>query len=98
MAVAPPSIYVLGDVYSHLQLGLCMAARWQRQLGVSFDALFLCGEVGTFTADAQLDSTTRRHGKANPCELEFLHQWAVQPQPPGLGSPGLTKRTNSGLS
>jgi hypothetical protein len=74
-------VCVIGDVHGHLQLGLCVAARWQRELGVELDAVFLCGDVGTFTAEGQLDSTTRRHGKANPCELEFLYQWSVDPQP-----------------
>lgn len=75
---------IIGDTHGHLQLGLCIVARWQSELGLSFDAVFLCGDVGTFTAADQLDSTTRRHGKANPCELEFLHQWAVIPQPPWI--------------
>lgn len=74
-------IFVIGDVHGHLQLALCMAARWQREENIAFDAVFLCGDVGTFTSDNQLDSTTRRHGKANPCELEFLNQWAARPQP-----------------
>ncbi len=43
--------------------------------------MFLCGDVGTFTSEEQLDSATRRHGKANPCELEFLYQWWTDPQP-----------------
>jgi hypothetical protein len=77
-------VCAIGDVHGHLQLGLCVAARWQRELGISFDAVFLCGDVGSFTAEDQLDSATRRHAKANPCELEFLHQWSVDPQPPWL--------------
>jgi hypothetical protein len=80
-AIANKTICVIGDTHGHLQLGLCVAARWQRELGVPFDAVFLCGDVGTFTSAEQLDSTTRRHGKANPCELEFLYQWSVDPQP-----------------
>ena len=77
-------VCVIGDTHGHLQLALCVAARWQRDLGIAFEAVFLCGDVGTFTDDGQLDSTTRRHGKANPCELEFLHQWSQDPQPPWL--------------
>ncbi len=84
MHSSAPAICVLGDVHGHLQLALCIAARWQRALGVAFDAVFLCGDVGTFTEDSQLDSTTRRHGKANPCELEFLSQWSLRPQAPWL--------------
>lgn len=79
------TVCVIGDTHGHLQLGLCVAARWQRELGVAFDVVFLCGDVGTFTADEQLDNATRRHGKANPCELEFLYQWSANPQPPWLG-------------
>src|SRR4051812_38312402 len=75
---------VVGDCHGHLQLALCALARWQRELGRAFEAVFLCGDVGAFTADAQLDSTTRRHGKTNPCELEFLTQWATQPPAPWL--------------
>lgn len=80
----PPVFCVIGDAHGHLQLALCVAARWQRELGVEFDIVLLCGDVGTFTSDAQLDSTTRRHAKANPCELEFLHQWSVDPPPAWL--------------
>ena len=78
------SICVIGDTHGHLQLALCLAAQWQRSLSVSFEAVFLCGDVGTFTDLSQLDSTTRRHAKVNPCELEFLTQWSVSPQPPWL--------------
>lgn len=70
---------VIGDTHGHLQLGLCVAARWQQESNVSFDAVLLCGDVGTFIDESQLDSTTRRHAKANPCELEFLKQWASEP-------------------
>src|SRR5438046_2595305 len=70
---------VIGDCHGHLQLALCTAARWQQELGRSFDAVFLCGDVGTFSADDQLDSTTRRHARTNPCELEFPTQWATEP-------------------
>lgn len=77
-------ICVIGDVHGHIQLALCMAARRQQEDGIRFDAVFLCGDVGTFTADNQLDSTTRRHGKSNPCELEFLNQWSADPQPEWL--------------
>jgi predicted phosphodiesterase len=79
-----PSICVIGDIHGHLQLGLCLAARWQDELVVKFDAVLLCGDVGTFTDDSQLDNATRRHAQANPCELEFLHQWSVDPQPEWL--------------
>ncbi len=81
MSYPAPSLCVIGDTHGHLQLALCVAARWQQALGVTFDAVLLCGDVGTFTDDSQLDSTTRRHAKSNPCELEFLHQWSVTPQP-----------------
>jgi len=83
--IGDKTVCVIGDTHGHLQLGLCVAARWQRELGVSFDAVFLCGDVGTFTSEEQLDSTTRRHAKANPCELEFLYQWSIRPQPVWLG-------------
>lgn len=81
MTIPSKPICVIGDVHGHLQLALCMVASWQRQLGESFEAVFLCGDVGTFTDENQLDSTTRRHGKENPCELEFLYQWSVSPFP-----------------
>jgi hypothetical protein len=61
-----------------------MLARWQRELNIVFDAVFLCGDVGTFTDDSQLDSATRSHAKDNPCELEFLRQWSTVPQAPWL--------------
>jgi predicted phosphodiesterase len=88
------TICVIGDLHGHVQLALCMAARWQRETGQDFEAVFLCGDVGTFTADDQLDSTTRRHGKSNPCELEFLQQWSVDPQPSWLA--GIFPPTSEG--
>ena len=81
MSNTDPSVCIIGDTHGHLQLALCIAARWQEILRVRFDAVLLCGDVGTFTQESQLDSTTRRHAKSNPCELEFLHQWAITPQP-----------------
>ncbi len=77
-------IAAVGDVHGHLQLALCILARWQRELGRPFDAVLLCGDVGTFTSEEQLDSATRRHARQNPCELEFMHHWAVAPQPPWI--------------
>jgi hypothetical protein len=76
-----PSLCIIGDVHGHLQLGLCIAARWQQTLKVTFDAVLLCGDVGTFTDESQLDKATRRYAKLNPCEVEFLYQWSVTPQP-----------------
>jgi hypothetical protein len=78
------TVAVVGDVHGHLQLALTMLARWQRELGVPFEAVLLCGDIGCFTEDSQLDSATRSHAKDNPCELEFLHQWAHQPPAPWL--------------
>ena len=79
-----PPICVIGDVHGHLQLALCVAARWQRELGTPFDAVLLCGDVGSFTHDSQLDNATRRHGRENPCEFEFLTQWSTDPPAPWL--------------
>lgn len=84
MSTSHPTLCAIGDVHGHLQLGLAVAARWQRELGIRFDAVLLCGDIGSFTDDRQLDSTTRRHARTNPCELEFLLQWAKVPQPPHL--------------
>ena len=81
---SPETFAVLGDVHGHLQLALCALARVQRERGVSLSAVFLCGDVGTFTEDAQLDGATRKHARDNPCELEFLTQWATVPQAPWL--------------
>lgn len=75
------NICVIGDVHGHLILALAMAARWQKELNLKYEAIFLCGDVGTFTKQSQLDSTTRRHAKTNPCELEFIYQWSQCPQP-----------------
>jgi len=77
-------VAVVGDVHGHLQLACCVMARWQRELGVKFEAVFFCGDVAAFTEDAQLDNATRRHAKANPCDIEFLTQWATRPQAPWL--------------
>jgi len=84
MSAAPLSsghLCILGDLHGHLQLGLAMAALWQKTLGVKFEAVLLCGDVGTFTSDAQLDNATRSHARKNPCELEFMHLWMQSPQP-----------------
>lgn len=78
------AIAVVGDLHGHLQLALCVLARWQEELKVNFEAVLLCGDVGTFTDERQLDNATRRHGKVNPCELEFLRQWSTDPQAPWL--------------
>ena len=77
-------IGVVGDVHGHLQLACCVMAQWQRERGVRLEAVFLCGDVGTFADESQLDRATKRYAMANPCELEFLHQWAVSPQAPWL--------------
>ena len=75
---------ILGDVHGHLQLALCTLARWQRERRQPFAAVFLCGDVGTFTDEAQLDSATRKHARDNPCEFEFLRQWSTVPPAPWL--------------
>ncbi len=90
------SLCVIGDTHGHLQLALCVAARWQQILNTPFDAVLLCGDVGTFTDESQLDSTTRRHARSNPCELEFLYQWSVTPQPHWLARI-FTPTTQNGL-
>jgi hypothetical protein len=77
-------VAVLGDVHGHLQLALCMLARWQRELNIQLDAVFLVGDVGTFTDSSQFDEATRRHARGNPCELEFLLQWSTWPAAPWL--------------
>ena len=81
---AESTIAVVGDMHGHLQLACAMLARWQQELGTRFEAVFLCGDVGTFTHPSQLDSATRAHAKTNPCELEFLHQWSTSPPAPWL--------------
>jgi hypothetical protein len=77
-------IAIVGGAHGHLQLALCMLARLGREEGLASDAVFLCGEVGTFTEDSQLDNATGRHARTNPCELEFLWQWATDPPAPWL--------------
>lgn len=77
-------ICVVGDVHGHLQLALLIAARWQQELGVEFEAVFLAGDVGTFASLDDLDKATRRHAPDNPCELEFPLQWMAQPPAPHL--------------
>src|SRR5512136_1702538 len=76
-----PWICVLGDTHGHLQLGLAMAALWQKERSRRLEAVLLCGDVGTFTQDSQLDSATRSHARDDACELEFLRQWSADPQP-----------------
>ena len=59
-------IAVVGDTHGHLQLALCVLARWQIELGAAFDAVLLCGDVGSFTDDEELDNATRAHAGRNP--------------------------------
>lgn len=75
---------VIGDVHGHLQLALLVAARWQQDLGVEFDAVLLAGDVGTFPSLAALDSATRKHAMGSPCEIEFAAQWMSDPPAPHL--------------
>lgn len=77
-------ICITGDVHGHMQLALLVAARWQLELGVMFDAVLLCGDIGAFSDQARLDRATRRHAEENPCELEMLHQWMRDPPAPWL--------------
>ncbi len=77
-------IAIVGDVHGHLQLACAGVASWQEDAGESLEAVFLCGDVGTFTRGDQLDSATRRHARANPCELEFMHQWMAAPTLPWI--------------
>lgn len=77
-------VAAVGDVHGHLQLALCILARWQRELGRPLDAVLLCGDVGTFTSQTELDHATQRHAQQNPCELEFMHHWCVVPPPPWI--------------
>jgi hypothetical protein len=78
------SYAIVGDVHGHLQLALCTLARLQRERGAPFSAVFLVGDIGSFTAEEQLDSATRKHARDNPCELEFLTQWSIYPPPPWI--------------
>ena len=77
---------VVGDVHGHLQLALCMVAQWQATLNQPFDAVFLCGDVGTFVDTSQLDGATRTRGKENECELEFITHWSTHPPAPWLAA------------
>jgi hypothetical protein len=77
---------LIGDVHGHLQLALCMVARWQREGAVPFDAVFLAGDVGTFTHADPLDGATLSHAKRNPCELEFATHWSTTPPAPWLAA------------
>jgi hypothetical protein len=75
---------VMGDVHGHFQLGLSVMAQFQTMRGQPLEAVFLCGDLGSFTDDAELDSATRRHGRSNPLELEFLTCWVPRPPAPWL--------------
>lgn len=87
-------IGAVGDVHGHLHLALCVMAGWQDAIGEQFDAVFLCGDVGSFTHSSQLDDATRKRVRrdeddrsreeGDPSELEFLHQWSTRPQAPWL--------------
>lgn len=88
---------VVGDVHGHLQLALCTLARWQRDLAKPFSAVFLCGDVGTFTNQTGFDSATLSHARDNPCELEFQTQWSRMPPAPWLDAIFLPEPQGLGL-
>ena len=77
-------IAIVGDTHGHVQLALCVLARWQIELGTAFDGVLFCGDVGSFTTEEELDNATRAHAKRNPIELEFFTQWSTSPQAPWL--------------
>ena len=66
-------VAIVGDCHGHLQLALCVLARWQEHLGQDFEAVFLCGDVGTFTETSPPDSATHDHARRNPCEIGRAH-------------------------
>lgn len=74
----------IGDVHGHLQLALSVMAELQRLRNARLDAVFLCGDLGSFADVSDLDNATRRHARHNPIELEFLTQWASAPPAPWL--------------
>jgi hypothetical protein len=59
-------------------------AEMQRRRGAPLEAVFLCGDVGSFACESELDNATRAHARHNPIELEFLTQWAATPPAPWL--------------
>lgn len=77
---------VTGDVHGHLQLALGVAARWQKELEADFEAVLICGDVGSFAKLEDLDKATRRHARDNPnsCDLEFPKQWMRPNRSPWL--------------
>lgn len=84
-AKAAVSIGVVGDVHGHLQLALAVMAAWQVERGQKLEAVFLCGDVGTFTPIEALDKATQNYAQKNPIELEFMLQWSTRPAAPWLG-------------
>lgn len=88
------TVGVVGDTHGHLQLATCVVARWQKELGIRLEALFLCGDVGTFTDDAQLDSATRRHASgatATPAA-------SARPRPPARTAAAWSSHSATSLS
>jgi hypothetical protein len=63
---------ILGNVHGHLQLALCTLARLQCERTQQFDAVFLVGDVGTFTDDARLDSATYDGERIKPEEAAAI--------------------------
>jgi hypothetical protein len=74
-------ICAVGDVHGHMQLALGVAARWQQELDVEFDAVLLAGDVAAYADESRLDQATRRHAQMNPCEVELLRHWIDPPAP-----------------
>ncbi|MCW8132355.1 MAG: hypothetical protein KIS92_18555 [Planctomycetota bacterium] len=67
-------VFVVGDLHGHVQLALAMIAQWNRE--DTDGAIFLLGDAGLFSRPEQVDEAARARAVHNPCELEFLTQWA----------------------
>lgn len=63
---------VFGDVHGRVALMLTLARRWQRQTGLSLDAVLQAGDMGAFPDHTRLDDATRRFAAEDRDELGFV--------------------------
>lgn len=74
------NLAVFGDVHGHLRLMLSLCRSWQKEHRKPLDAVLICGDLGCFFADSQLDRATRRYGERDPEELGFAQFFGL-PEP-----------------
>lgn len=64
-------IAVFGDIHGRVSLMLLLAKHWQKQTGISLDAIVQVGDFGAYPDHSKLDKATVKHAKRDSDELGF---------------------------